>query len=629
MKKEEINQYYDSGIFSYLDIHFAGFIADIAKTANESDVFLAAALVSNYNRQGHICLDLSDVGGKPLTDLKNSDTRIANPETRIACPELNTWRRRLEKSSVVGAPGEYKPLILDHKLRLYLYRYWEYQEKLAYLIKKRIHEKETDIEHGLPEQRLERLFPSAPNEEIDWQKMAAYTALTRKFCVISGGPGTGKTTTVAKIMALLIEQAEKKPRIALAAPTGKAAARLQEAIIRTKKNALPDCPDIIKEAIPEQASTIHRLLGSIPDSPYFRHNSENSLSADVVIVDEASMVDMALMSKLIQAIPIHARLILLGDKDQLASVEAGAVLGDICGTGIERYVRLTERIASDQLSLFNSEQQAEDSSHETFKTVRKCIVQLYRSYRFGGDSGIGEVSRSVNKGNADKGITLLKDGKYEDIQWKELPKPNHLLQYIKETVIRGFEDYLKNSGDPSEIFDKFDRFRILCAIRQGPYGVSALNRLAEQILRDKNLINPDKTWYAGRPVMITRNDYNLRLFNGDVGIALPDPDAENDIRVFFRNADGTPRKFHPFRLPEHETVYAMTVHKSQGSEFDKVLLLLPDRDSPVLTRELVYTGITRAMNSVEIWGVESVFRTAVLRRINRSSGLRDALWIDD
>ncbi len=627
MKKEEINQYYDSGIFSYLDIHFAAFIAKIVKT-NESDVFLAAALVSNYNRQGHICLNLSDVGGKALTELKNSESQTANPESRVVCPALNVWRRKLEKSSVVGKPGEYKPLILDHKSRLYLYRYWEYQEKLAYLIRKRIHEKEADIDHGLLEQRLKRLFPSALNEEIDWQRMAAYTALTRKFCVISGGPGTGKTTTVAKIMALLIEQAEnKKPRIALAAPTGKAAARLQEAIIQTKKNALPDCPDSIKETIPEQASTIHRLLGSIPDSPYFRHNAENPLSADVVVVDEASMVDMALMSKLIQAIPLHARLILLGDKDQLASVEAGAVLGDICGTGIEFYVRLTERVAADQLPLFNfNGQQPDDSGQETFKRVRKCIVQLNRSYRFGGDSGIGEVSRAVNKGDADKGITLLKDGKYKDIQWKELPKPDYLVQSIKETVIRGFEDYLKELGNPSEIFDKFDRFRILCAIRQGPYGVSALNRLAEQILRDKNLINPDKTWYAGRPVMITKNDYNLRLFNGDVGIALPDPGAEYDTRVFFRNADGTPRKFHPFRLPEHETVYAMTVHKSQGSEFDKVLLLLPDRDSPVLTRELVYTGITRAMKSVEVWGVESVFRTAVLRRIERSSGLRDALW---
>ncbi len=389
MKKEDINQYYNSGIFSYLDIHFALFIAKLAKR-NEMEVFLAAALVSNYNRQGHICLDLSDVGGKPLGEIKEPETRTPKPETRIVCPKPDIWRRKLEKSSVVGKPKEYKPLILDDKSRVYLHRYWDYQEKLARLIRKRVHEDETDIDINLLEQGLDRLFPPAQNEEIDWQKIAAYTALTRKFCVISGGPGTGKTTTVAKILALLIEQArDRKPRILLATPTGKAATRLQEAIIQSKNKGLSDCPDSIRESIPEEASTIHRLLGTIPDSPYFRHNAENPLSADVVVVDEASMVDMALMSKLVQAIPLQARLILLGDKDQLASVEAGAVLGDICGTGIELYVRLTRRVAAGQLPLFNSNgQQGTENEQETFKSVRRCIVQLQRSYQGGLHKGV-------------------------------------------------------------------------------------------------------------------------------------------------------------------------------------------------------------------------------------------------
>jgi exodeoxyribonuclease V alpha subunit len=254
-----------------------------------------------------------------------------------------------------------------------------------------------------------------------------------------------------------------------------------------------------------------------------------------------------------------------------------------------------------------------------------CIVQLQKSYRFGSDSGIGAASRAVNLGDADASVRILKDEIYEDITWKDLPQPTALPKAIREAVLNGFKRYLK-VNDPWEAFELFDRFRILCALREGAYGVSGLNLLAEQILKNAGLIRPDSIWYSGRPLLITRNDYNLRLFNGDVGIVLPDPEANNDLRVFFPDADGTLRRLHPLRLPEHETVYAMTVHKSQGSEFDKVLFILPDKDYPVLTRELIYTGITRAKEGIEIWGTEEVFRTAVSRRIKRTSGLCDALW---
>jgi len=213
----------------------------------------------------------------------------------------------------------------------------------------------------------------------------------------------------------------------------------------------------------------------------------------------------------------------------------------------------------------------------------------------------------------------------EDSARLDLPQPNALPGAIRGTMTKGFGDYLRAS-DVSEVFQRFDRFRILCAVRRGPYGVAALNKMAEQILKAEDLIEPDREWYAGRPILITRNDYNLKLFNGDVGIVLPEPGANNELRAFFMAADGTVRKFHPVRLPEHETVYAMTVHTSQGSEFDNVLLILPDKDFPVLTRELIYTAITRARESVDILAVESIFRTAVSRRIDRTSGLRDALW---
>jgi len=596
-----------------LDIHFARFLSRLTGK-DISGLSLAAALVSSYTRQGHVCLDLSSVERKELLKGENG----IDP---VVCPELNNWCKQLRETAVVGNPGEYKPLILDDHSRLYLFRYWEYQEKLANSIQRRVSNTIATSDIGHLKEELIRLFPFNDAEEINWQRVAAFTALTKQFCVISGGPGTGKTSIVATILALLLKQTEsKRPRIALIAPTGKAAAKLQEAIrsIKTKLS----CPDNIKEEIPEEASTIHRLLGTIPDSPYFRHNAKNTLPVDIVVVDEASMVDLALMSKLIQALPLQARIILLGDKDQLASVEAGAVLGDICDTGAEHsfsqgFCKDCKEVTG--YTIHTQQNRAPESD------IRDCIIQLEKNYRFGSDSGIGAVSYAVNTGDGDRAIKLMKGEKYGDITWKNLPQLKDLTQVIKATIMQGYGDYLRAS-DPFKVFQVFERFRILCALRGGPFGVAALNILVEQILREERLINPDRRWYPGRPVLITKNDYNLRLFNGDMGIVLSDPSVNNELRVFFPATDGTFKKLHPFRLPEHETVYAMTVHKSQGSEFDKVLLLLPDRESPVLTRELIYTSITRAKKSVEIWGNENVFRTAVSRYIERTSGLRDALW---
>jgi len=613
VKQQVLYRLHDNGILSVLDIHFARFIARLAGK-NVSGLSLAASLVSSYTRQGHVCLDLSSVERKELLKGENG----IDP---VVCPELNNWCKQLRETAVVGNPGEYKPLILDDRSRLYLFRYWEYQEKLADSIRRRIHNTDVDIGIGPLKEELIRLFPFNEAEEINWQRIAAFTALRKQFCVISGGPGTGKTSIVATILALLLKQAElERLRIALIAPTGKAAAKLQEAI-RSMKTKLP-CPNSIKEEIPEEASTIHRMLGSIPDSPYFRHNAKNTLPVDVVVVDEASMVDLALMSKLIQALPLQARIILLGDKDQLASVEAGAVLGDICDTGTEHsfsqdFCKNCKEVTG--YTIHTQQNGAPESE------IRDCIIQLEKNYRFDSDSGIGAVSYAVNTGDGDRAIQRMKSGVYGDITWKNLPHPNDLPQVIKAPIIQGYGDYLRDR-DPFEVFQVFERFQILCALREGPFGVAALNIVAEQILREEGLINPGMRWYPGRPVLITKNDYTLRLFNGDMGIVLSDPSANNELRVFFPSPDGTVKKFHPFRLPEHETVYAMTVHKSQGSEFDKVLLVLPDRESPVLTRELIYTSITRAKKNVEIWGNENVFRTAVSRYIERTSGLRDALW---
>jgi exodeoxyribonuclease V alpha subunit len=253
------------------------------------------------------------------------------------------------------------------------------------------------------------------------------------------------------------------------------------------------------------------------------------------------------------------------------------------------------------------------------------IVPLTRSYRFSDQSGIASASRRVNEGDGDAALAILQTAAHEDLSWKPLPSAKSLARALRE---RGLDEfgYLFRVSDPHEIFEGLDRFRILCALREGPFGVKAVNHLVEHLLREKKLIRGEGMWYRGRPVLITQNDYSLHLYNGDIGIVLPDPGAGGDLRVFFQAPEGTLRSLHPVRLPEHETVYALTVHKSQGSEFDRLLLILPDRDSPVLTRELIYTGLTRAREQVEVWGEESVFRQAASRRTSRQSGLRDALW---
>lgn len=560
----------------------------------------AARLASQAVIEGHVCIDLRRYAGWQV-------------EAGVRLPELSLWTEALQGSAVVGRPREFKPLILDG-CRLYLARYWRYEKNLADDLLARAEWVDDDLDQEKLRADLDRLFAHNA-EQPDWQKVAAATAVLRRLCVVSGGPGTGKTATVVRILAALQSQAEGRLRIALAAPTGKAAARMQESI-RAQKASLA-LPQAILEAIPETASTLHRLLGSRPDSVYFRHHRGNPLAVDAVAVDEASMVDLALMAKLVDALPPRARLILLGDRDQLSAVEAGAVFGDLCaGRGHSApFLGRMRRTAGVDVG-----EGSEGTSH-----LADSIVLLKHSHRFGGASGIGELAQRVNRGEAEAAMALLQSGRFSDIVWHAKSADLAADELLKrlEAGYRAFFSAVEGGAGEDEVLMAFNRFRILAAHREGPASAASVNRLFEAYQRERLQIGAHARWYPGRAVIVTRNDYGLRLFNGDVGVCLR---KKGELRVFFEDADGRIRSLAPGRVPEHETVYAMTVHKSQGSEFDEVVLILPDAVSPVLNRPLIYTAITRAKKGVEIWGSEESLATAVRQVPERTGGLRERLW---
>jgi exodeoxyribonuclease V alpha subunit len=577
----------DAGVLAPADVHVASRLGELAGETDER-VLLAAALAVRGPRLGHVLVDLATISATAAVDADEPIDLAALP-----WPPTAPWLEALAASSLVAVGedgrGAARPLRLVGS-ELYLDRYWREERQVAADLTALGKQQTADVQDTALADGLARVFAgSAPD---DRQRLAAETAVRRRFAVVAGGPGTGKTTTVARILALLLEQGE--PLVALAAPTGKAAARLVEAV--HEEAGRMDVSDAIRARLLElDASTLHRLLGWKPGThSRFRHHRGNRLPHDVVIVDETSMVPLSLMARLVEAVRGDARLILVGDPGQLTSIEAGAVLGDIVGP-------------------------AEPG---------RGIVVLERGHRFGG--AISRVAEAVRAGDAEAALNSL-----DAVHWISEPAPGPVLG--AEGAARDDAEALAavrdgavecaravtaaaRAGDGAAAIAALGGFRVLCAHRRGPYGVSTWTaRIEEWLAEAIDGFAGGGDWYVGRPLLVTENDYALGLYNGDTGVVLADGAA-----AFERQ--GRLHRVSPTRLAAVDTVYAMTVHKSQGSQFDTAAVILPDATSPLLTRELLYTAVTRARRELVVVGSEEAIRAAVARPVARASGLRRRLW---
>ncbi|QCA03386.1 exodeoxyribonuclease V subunit alpha [Pantoea vagans] len=590
-----------------LDIQFARLVA----TESQPALLLAAACVSAEAGEGHVCLPLSNLCEDSL--FAGRQPALAQAIWQAA-GKPDDWPSHLADWSAVSDGSRVTPLVLSNQ-RLYLHRLWHSEGRVADFFAAQ--DVKTAFDMRAAGDVLNSLFGDQPE---NWQKIAAAVALTRKTAVISGGPGTGKTTTVAKLLAALIRLNPGALRIQLAAPTGKAAARLTESLGRALQDLAVS--DEERRRFPAEATTLHRLLGAQPDTQRLRYHAGNPLHLDVLVVDEASMVDLSMMAKLIAALPAHARVVFLGDRDQLASVEAGAVLGDIC------------RCTESGYSLARAEQLAlltgctlQGSDDGQAPVVRDSICLLQKSYRFDASSGIGQLAKAINLGDAEQ-VRAVFAAAHDDVSYQTLNSAE-AYQVMLDEVAQGYQPFLqliRQQAEPAEVIAAFGRYQLLCALRDGPFGVQGLNqRIEQRLMQLQRIRRPGigSRWYAGRPVMITRNDSALGLFNGDIGITLRD--EEGNLKVFFPLPDGSIKAIQPSRLPSHETAWVMTVHKSQGSEFDHTALVMPTQFLPVLTRELVYTAITRARRQLTIYSEPGVFQRAVQLQTQRRSGLVERL----
>jgi exodeoxyribonuclease V alpha subunit len=606
-----------AGVLSSADVHVASTLGRLGGERDEQ-VLLAAALAVRAVRLGSVCTDLSEVRATVTADTEETAYQDAGAGSgtevdALPWPEPEDWYAACAASPLVavGVDGKAdRPLRMVDRL-LYLDRYWRQEQLIRADLDLRASRPAPAVDRDRLRPALSALFPDAAP---DHQRLAAAACATGWVTVVAGGPGTGKTTTVARLLALLHAVLDTPPRVALAAPTGKAAARLQEAVAA-------ESADLQRRGVATppayHASTMHRLLGSRPGShSRFRHDRHNRLPFDVVVVDETSMVSLTLMARLLEAVRPDARLVLVGDPDQLASVEAGAVLGDL----VHRPPRPTPDARAPLLAgLLPDDVQPPD---EAEAELRNDVVRLRRPYRFGGT--IDTLAAGVRDGDADTVLQALRSD--DSVTFVETaddarPAPEALAALRDDVEASGRALHAAaRAGDAPGALAALEQHRLLCAHRQGPHGVATWSVQVERWLHAAvEDYAVDEEWYVGRPLLVTANDYDLRLYNGDSGVVLDDG-AGGRVAAFGRGGD--PVLVRPNRLPGVQTLHAMTVHRGQGSQFGRVSVLLPSAGSRLLTRELFYTAVTRAQDFVRVIGTEEAVRAAVTRPVVRASGLR-------
>lgn len=663
----ELDRWCDAGWLRRLDVALARWLsAELPDAAPE--LLLCAALLAQRESRGHTCIALDELLHQRRPDViarPDDDAWLDGPAAARAAlaatlqrlsPDSADWLNHLQSSAAVdegtaGASGQ-APLVLENEAdgaRLYLRRHWRDEQSVAAAVLGRTDDPLPAPAPATVRHWLDQLFgPPAPTADLatpDWQRIACAMALRGQLALITGGPGTGKTYTVARLLALLfaLHPAPETLRIALAAPTGKAAARLKQSIDQALGQLGAALPGVLDWALLanrlKEALTLHRLLGARPDTRALRHDARHPLDVDLLVVDEASMVHLEMMAALLAALPARARLVLLGDKDQLASVEAGAVLGDLCGQA-ERGQYDADSVAWIAACTGNTVPPALRHVPGTpLPALAQQTVMLRESRRFQG--AIGELAKAVNAGDvrAADAVFRRRDPAVQRLALTEaqaLPAVLGLALQGRDGAPIGYDLYLAAlrqrppAGDAVahqawvvRVVRAFERVRLLCALREGDWGVTGLNARIETHLRSRGAIARHGEWYAGRPVMITRNDAALGVYNGDVGVALPGVEGGASLRVWLLEGEGQPpRSVMASRLAAIETAFAMTVHKSQGSEFEHVALVLPPHLNPVLTRELVYTGITRAKAAFTLVAPDpAVWAQALQRRTRRASGL--------
>lgn len=628
-----LHKFKEQHILSQGDYYFAKLIADKQCHMDYAEpiknlAILLAALCSWRYTQGNTCSQLDRYLENNLFGLAYRTTEedyLAEIHEKIGYLPVEDWQNALcgHMAFTQDPVNQIAPMAFQFGA-LYFYRAWQDEYRIAQYIKNTLKKYRTlAFSYDEIHQKLEKYFPEK-QEKTDWQKVAVATAIKSPFSIITGGPGTGKTTTVTRLLLVLQELFDCKLHIKLVAPTGKAASRLEESI----KNALGfmqekmNLSNSLFNAIPQKASTLHSLLGVNAFNDYTRYNSHNPLQLDVLVVDETSMIDLPMMAKLINALKPETRLILLGDQAQLASVEAGAVLGELAQFVNQPY-------SHEQATYLQATTSYEVEAADCSNPIRDCLCHLTESRRFDKDSGIGKLAEFIQKGKADDSLELF-DHYPQELHFNALNDESDAVNQVVKSAVENYRTFLKMLDDlrkqkidpnakneqgisyAEAIQAQFNSVRFLTALRNSDLGVENLNKEIALALRAEKLLwfRNEQDWYIGKPIMITENDHNVRLYNGDIGLCLANG------KVWFGN-----REVLTSRIPAHEPAFMMTIHKSQGSEFKHTVMVLPTEVNPVLSRELVFTGVTRAKKELTVFADEKIWKTAIRQTVKRQSGL--------